>query len=580
MKEPCKAQVIKFTAHSEGFRLTLAVSPAWNENDRVYYALLQQFHLPELFSEHKHVIRNENPSDLAKELHKEIKKALTALPNCSLRIIDIAGFQLGINTLDAIAPDLNALAISAKDAAIVLVPADYLPSVKGSPHIKELAKTLTKKKRVLSFVDQMGKTYSVGKWPGQKLPETVVSLSKFAAAPTEDEFRKKAIRQSHRWFGHFIMPSGAHVRTHYDCYPGVLYDNWLFSFVAEKSADIIEKLKPDTLVGFGLTEGSVMYFACQMGGQMKLSYVVKTSASPEYINRIPSGSKVLLVSDMVLTGKTADVLRKEITDAGSEVVGLLSLLSLENSATHIGLGDQVPVFPLCRVKRVFYPAKDKCPMCGCGYPSKEVHSADDFRQLQKVVHPYDFWEAVFETKAFSSTHYVQDGKHYTYYIDIEKLCSMYAEPIARQLLEQLKPVLDVTRPKIILYPESNAARKLAEAVARRLNVAQVVCIPRDYLGRLKTMDPFKLPDELEAIWGEQVLVVDDGCNTLTTISAIETLLRRAHANIIGYLVALNRANSEYTSKKVSESKGKFQFYYHWPVAIYRSQMNCPECAAK
>jgi adenine/guanine phosphoribosyltransferase-like PRPP-binding protein len=574
MNNASNAHVIKFVGHSEGFRLT---SPDWNKQGRVYRALLNELHLPDAFAEFEHAIANEKPADLARELHEAITRNLSDIADCSVRIIDVTSCRLGINILDAIVPDLKLVAENVRSAAIVLVPSDYLPAIQASPHIAELAQTLTSDKRAVFFVDQMGNTYTVGECMGLKLPNPVALILQFAAPPTLNEFSKKAIRQSHRWFGHFIMPSGAHVRTHYDCYPGVLQDDWLFRYIVNEAAKIIEELKPDTLVGFGLAELSVMHLACQMGGQMKLAYVMQTPASTAYLDKIPRGSKVLLVSDMILTGNTADTIREEIIKTDSEVVGLMTLLALSNSNPHIDA--DVPVRPLCTVNRTFYRSPDECPLCRCDYPKTEVRTLADFRHLPESVHPYDFWEAVHETEAFSVAHREHDGKHYTYYVDIDKLCSMYAAPIARQLVHQLRDVFAVARPKIIIYPESNAARKMAEAVARELHVERVVPIPRGYLSTLPITDRFDLPQALTMIRDKQVLVVDDGCNTLKTISAIENLLHRVHATSLGYLVALNRANIELTSRKVDESKGKFQFYYNWPVATYRSAVDCPECSA-
>ncbi len=373
------------------------------------------------------------------------------------------------------------------------------------------------------------------------------------------------------------MSSVAHVRTHYDCYHHVLLDNWLSRYVVRQATEIIEELQPDLLVGFGLAETSVFHITSQMGAQFRIRHVMRTPDSLAYLDNIPQKSKVLLVSDMVLTGSTAESLKKEIESADSRVIGLLTLLSLSNSTREFG--DDIPVRPICTINRPFYPSENQCPLCRCAYPSIEVHSLSDFRRPYEFIHPYDFWEAVHESRAFSSSHIQREGKHFTYYIDIHRLCKFYAEPIARQMLRQLKTLPSYVKPKAILYPESKAAKVFAQEVARQLHINHVMSVSREYLSILPRTDHFELPSNLELIRGKQILVVDDGCNTLKTISEIEDLLNRSHAISVGYLVILNRANVLLTSRKIRESGGKFQFYYHWPVSVYRNEDDCPECGA-
>jgi adenine/guanine phosphoribosyltransferase-like PRPP-binding protein len=319
-----------------------------------------------------------------------------------------------------------------------------------------------------------------------------------------------------------------------------------------------------------------MHFACHLGGRAHLEYVIQTPSSTDYLAKIPSGSRVLLVSDIVLTGSTANALLDEIEQAGSEVVGLMTLLGLSNSVC--SLKNNAPVAALCTLARPFY-TEGECPLCRVQYPRTTVTELSAFRQMPATIRPYDFWEAVLETKAFSAKHHMDRGRHYTYFINIEKLCSMYGDCIARQLLHQLSPVLKLVRPKVVVYPESNASRLLADAVARRLAIRRIIALPREYLNSFPNTGQLLLPQELASLREQPVLVVDDGCNTLRTISAVENLLLRLHSTPIGYLVVLNRASSELTSKKVVTSNGTFQYYYHWPVAVYANGDVCPECIA-
>ncbi|HVM60186.1 MAG TPA: phosphoribosyltransferase [Verrucomicrobiae bacterium] len=571
--------VIKFVGVGDGFEIGSAVSPEWNRRNQAYHALLNELNLPEICEVCVYTVQNEKPSDLARELHEYFATTFAEHPKSRLRIIDITACRLGINTLDALTPDLKAAAACSEGKVVVLVAADYLPMIEASPHVADMSKELSAEEQAMVFVDQMGNIYVVGAYRGTRLRDPLSLLNELAAPPTTEEFRRRTVRQSERWFGHFIMSAEAHVRTHYDCYHGVLRDDWLFRYVVSEAGKIVQKTKPTMLVGFGLAETSVMHLASLVGGQANLAYVMQTPASSDYLNSIPRGSDVLLVTDMVLTGRTATTLLDEIVNAGSTVVGILTLLSLSNSAAYIG--DGVPVLSLCKIKRAFYQSESECPLCRCGYPSTEVRSLSDFRCLPEAANAYDFWEAVSETNAFSAQHREYEGKHYTYYVDVERVCTLYDEPIARQLIHQLKSVLEIDRPHIILYPESAAAARLAGAVAKKLHIARVnvLAIRREYLEKPTISDHFTLPNELAVIRDQRVLVVDDGCNTLKTISAVENMLHRAHATLLGYMVALNRANTELTMRKMAESKGKFQFYYHWPVVTYRNKRECPECAS-
>ena len=519
MSEPPSICVIRFLGASSGFSLPSAVSPKWNASNRAYEALAIAFGFEAKHACSEHWIHNEHPIDLANELREEISNHLLIESGCPLRVIDITKCRLGINILDAVIENFRELALAASHAAVLLLPAYFIPIVMGSPRFLKLDNILRAQDRVLFLVDQVGNTERIGERDGVELPNPIPKLQEFGAPPTADEFRRRAVRQSNRWFGHFIMSSGAHVRTHYDCYPGVLLDSWLFRFVEPAAAKLVEELKPDVMVGFGLADLSVMHFANQMQRNGSPSCVIKGPESNEYLAKIPRGSRVLLVSDIVLTGKSAEELKREIENAGATVVGLLTLLALANSVLQIG-GD-VPVSAICTVNRSFYESPEECPLCRCEYPEQRVRRRGDFHILSETIHPYDFWEAVHETGAFSSEHKEIHGKHYSYYIDIEKLCTMYAEPIARQLVHQFQLLLHFPPPKFVLYPESAAAKMLAEIVGRHLLVKRENVLPldREYLASLPSIVNFRLDPSLAGIRKEPVVVVDDGCNTLETISS-------------------------------------------------------------
>ncbi len=575
MAKHLETHVIKFLGHSEGFHITSAVSPSWNNGGRVYNQLLQSLAIVPQYDFEKYVVRNERSLELATELHTKLLKLESDNKDCY--ILDITECRLGINTVDAIVPDLIQLATGPAQVTIVLVAADFVVPLAGSPCVEDLSRELKEHSRVLFFVDQLGRTFTAGQSSEYSLEDEVAPINDFAAPPTESEFRWNIIRKSQRWFGHFEVSSDVHVRTHYDCYHDVLMDNWLFRYVQTKASKAIEHLQPDTLVGFGLADASVLHFASQLGSQLKIPYVMHTPLSTGHLGKLREHSRVLLVSDILLTGSTAQARIKEIQSVGADVVGVLVLLTLSNSKETVA--DGLPVMSICGLRRPYYNAGDDCPLCRCNVEPKQVKSLLDFRQLPDQVIAYDFWEAVYETRAFDSRHMLNDDRHFTYYIDTEKICGLYAQPIARQLLHQLRHALRYTQPQAVIYPEGTAARLLAEEVARQLVCKKPIEVSRDFLKLLRLRTRVDIPPEFQTIRDKQVLVVDDGCNTLETVSAMEDLLRRSHAAFAGYVVLLNRLIPEVSSKKFDRHDSKYQYYYHWPVQVHARADACPECWA-
>jgi adenine/guanine phosphoribosyltransferase-like PRPP-binding protein len=573
--------VFEIVAHLEYERPPKCVPPQWNCNGEAYEAIYLAMGRDKSWDKIKIDLKSDSNLENIRQIIGNINPdSLTAFSEIT-PILDFSNYRLEVNIFDSLVPALVKLTEKAKDLIILLLPSGYLTSIISSQKLQVLKSHADASKCVFCFVDPDGSLYKISKDNNHELMDRIKALSLLADFPTPDGFRKLLIKKSQRWFGHYRLQSGAHVRTHYDCYNRILKDDFLYKYVSKNAQEFIDQTKPDTIVGFGLMHDAVAHLTFTIASENSILPTLFSSYD-ETLNLQPS-SRVLLISDVVLTAKSANALADKITKMGAIVIGLICILRFTNSAKTLGNGQ--PIKDMAEIPRPFYFSKAECPLCACKYPETEVVTLEDFRNRPDRINAYDFWEAVVESRSFNNKHCINNGKHYSYYFDIMKLLDMYGRPIVQQIFHQAKSFIKNAKASAILYPEGDAASYFAHQIADEMFRVSVEKIPvyeisREYLESIQRQSTFKAPEgvDMDKVLNQNVIVADDGCATFKTLAAIEDILRRSHANMLAYFVVLNRSHKSATKEKVRQLKGHFQSFYEWPIAVYQDGETCPECA--
>lgn len=163
---------------------------------------------------------------------------------------------------------------------------------------------------------------------------------RFTDAPSRDAFRDMIIRHSRRRVGHFVTKHNTHTRTYYDVYPA-LNQPRVYDFVLNEVKKRTDGSPMDVLVGFGLGANGIVSLLTRLEIDLRCTH--HFCYDDQGIDTIPSpdGRAVLLVTDVMLSGRTASEFVKKARMAGCSLTGVLAILGMRNSPPSI---EGLPVF--------------------------------------------------------------------------------------------------------------------------------------------------------------------------------------------------------------------------------------------
>ncbi len=161
--------------------------------------------------------------------------------------------------------------------------------------------------------------------------------------------------------GHFVLSSGLHSNKYVQCALALSYPkeaDRLCSTLAEKLADI----EIDVVVGPAMGGVVVAYeLARALGVQGIFSERVDDRMFLRRGFEIKPGQKVLVIEDVVTTGKSAKEVMGMLAEMGAEVVAVAAIIDRSNGKADFG----VPFKALLQLDiPTFEPVR--CPMCAAG----------------------------------------------------------------------------------------------------------------------------------------------------------------------------------------------------------------------
>lgn len=157
--------------------------------------------------------------------------------------------------------------------------------------------------------------------------------------------------------GHFLLTSGRHSDRYMQCarlfeYPQ--HSQSICSYIASKVKD-----KVDVVIGPALGGVIISY---EMGRQLGArNLFAEREDDCMKLRRgfsIPSGSRVLVVEDVITTGGTVREVIDLVRDLGAEVVGVAVVVDRSNGKIDFG----VPLYSALTMEVISYEAAD-CPLC-------------------------------------------------------------------------------------------------------------------------------------------------------------------------------------------------------------------------
>jgi orotate phosphoribosyltransferase len=304
------------------------------------------------------------------------------------------------------------------------------------------------------------------------------------------------------------------------------------------------------------------------------------------VEDISFGSRVLILADVVITGKLMRRLQNAVQAAGGKVVACGCLVDAHYCATErpasfralfrlpMDLSEPGNCLRCGRLEaRVFNP------FAGCMTArASEARSPSEFLAEHHDV--LEFWERVDLAGAYQH-HKVEGKAHYTAFVDTAKLLE-HAE-IGPQLVEKLRDLLGENQvvPGAIVAPNRKRAKLLATALKSSFEMASGGPGIPLFFGSLRA-GRWQLPDGEETKLADtDVLLVDSAAGHGKTIDLLSMLARRAGARRVAAAVLLSRLTESCAAAFQSRFSGGFYSLYRLPVrpVVIRgtSKELCPVC---
>lgn len=422
-------------------------------------------------------------------------------------------------------------------------------------------------------------------------PTRVPELDRYAEPPSEDEFRRLILRRSVRFFGHYEVPSGSHVRTHYDLYR-VQQDDAGYAYIRNLVSRLHRQEPFDLLVGFGIGKSALGELGAKLGSDLGISFLNLCEGSTGLLGeRVLRGAmSTALLTDVVLTGDTAVDIKHAVEALDASVVHIISLVGLENTVKKL---DGLPVTVGARLRRPYY-RKGSCRLCDASgiMPPATVTSEEGFHEtFKRRATSFDFWELVGETASrrpavLNFGHSVSRNgiNHYLVKLDTAPILAQYGDFVAGVTAAKIRAKLGSNLPEAVACPREAGALHLAYALADKLRLKShhVIAIDREDIDTCAPAggDHESILEKYPSLREYRtLLVVDDGINSLHTFKGLISLLRAGSAELVGYAVFINAAEETLLQDARETLGDKIFWFYRWPLAPF-SAADCPLCSLK
>ena len=177
-----------------------------------------------------------------------------------------------------------------------------------------------------------------------------------------DELKARGAHQE----GHWELKSGRHTAVFLQCTPA-FHDTAFVRRVGRQLADEVRGLDVDVVVSPALTS-TLIAFAVADALAVPMRWFEDTDDGPVLRRgqRVHPGERVLLVEDVVTTGRTAGAVTTFVADAGATVLAIAAVVDRSTPAVPLPLD----VTSLVRAPLETWRPED-CPLCASGTPVRD-----------------------------------------------------------------------------------------------------------------------------------------------------------------------------------------------------------------
>jgi orotate phosphoribosyltransferase len=161
--------------------------------------------------------------------------------------------------------------------------------------------------------------------------------------------------------GHFLLSSGLHSPNYLQC-ALLLQKPWIAEKLCRALAKKCKPLKPAVVIGPALGGVVVSY---EMGRALGVRSIFAERTDGSLVLRrgfsLGKNERVLVVEDVVTTGKSTEEVIDIVRQSGAKLVGVASIVDRSDSPIAFG----VSWFSLLKIKAQTY-ASEHCPLCRQG----------------------------------------------------------------------------------------------------------------------------------------------------------------------------------------------------------------------
>lgn len=513
--------------------------------------------------------------------HESLEKYKSGM---DLLLVDLSEYQTRIPLYDFIAATLCKLCESGFTIVFLVSDLSLPQDSRGLQSIHGRLNTLN---LTLTFVSLSGQVLYIGKSSSVKS----IVLSKAVTKPSQ--FRKRLLSFGNIWYyGHYVLSSGTHIRAFIDLYPAVL-DTDSYDYIENEARRIKGISDFDLIVGFGLCSSAIE----ELGGALKASlenvgYIFYDPKYEDIISdSIRKGKKrILLLSDVMYSGRTAAKIANSLKSEGAEIEGFFVILAAQGAPEDILLqnGSKARVNSCTKMKLSFAKNKASCSLCKIDYPSIKSRNVEKYLSAPDLpIAPYDFWSIVKDADALEISHKVlHEGRsHYYHYVNTLKCFEQFGDWIAFILCREIKRkcILGNIPIRHLVYPQERAAELISSILMKKLHryipssSDCLIPVSREDIERaMPTQASDAAKRKYNLISQKNILIVDDGINTLRTHKGLMNIAGNLGANVLGIICFLNRLSHAKMNTWGKNLEIPFIYVYHYPMPPWPAT-ECPFC---
>jgi orotate phosphoribosyltransferase len=181
--------------------------------------------------------------------------------------------------------------------------------------------------------------------------------------------------------GHFVYPNGMHADEYLQVALAFRYYQWAKIL----SVGLSRRLRADTEIRAMIKELSIVapttgglpiaYGVCEALRSHQVYWAETENDDPAMMKfrqfiEPEKNEKVLLVDDILRTGKRLSALRNMVESKGAKVVGL-AVAVYQPNPTILSFGD-LPLFYLAQMDATYYKDAESCELCKKGVPIEKI----------------------------------------------------------------------------------------------------------------------------------------------------------------------------------------------------------------